>query len=74
MTKHLSTDRLKSLITDPFCTIESKFVSIRRINNISNFIFGRNNHLPIKIRNDDRKYQILKCSDDTKGNFTYLLT
>jgi hypothetical protein len=45
--KHLNTDRLKSLITDNTCTIESKFVNSRTIENVSTFIFAFNNYLPI---------------------------
>jgi hypothetical protein len=69
--KHLSTDCLQSLITDRFCTIESKFVNIRSLNNVSNFIFASNNHLPIKIENGDRKYLILKYSNNINANFSY---
>jgi hypothetical protein len=69
--KHLNTDCLKSLITDHFCTIESKFVNTRSINNISSFIFVSNNRLPIKIESGDHRYLVFKCSDDAKGNFDY---
>jgi putative DNA primase/helicase len=51
--KHLNTDYLKSLITDNTCTIESKFINSRTIDNVSNFIFVSNNCLPIKIENGD---------------------
>jgi phage/plasmid-associated DNA primase len=52
--KHLNTDYLKSLITDGPCTIESKFVNSRSIENVSYFIFVSNNYLPIKMKNGDR--------------------
>jgi putative DNA primase/helicase len=61
--KHLNTDCLKSLITDNTCTIESKFINSRTIDNISNFIFVSNNSLPIKIENGDRRYVIFKTSN-----------
>lgn len=70
--KHLNTDCLKSLITDRFCTIESKPSNIRNVNKVSNFIFVSNNHLPIKIKHGDRRYLVFKFSDDAKGNFSYL--
>jgi hypothetical protein len=70
---HLNTDCLKSLITDNTCTIESKFVNSRTIDNISIFIFGSNNYLPIKIENGDRRYVIFKTSNACKNNFEYLV-
>jgi hypothetical protein len=69
--KHLNTDCLKSLITDNICTIESKFVNIGTIDNVSNFIFVSNNYLPIKIENGDRRYVIFKTSNESKNNFEY---
>jgi putative DNA primase/helicase len=69
--KHLNTDCLKSLITDNTCTIESKFVNSRTIDNVSNFIFVSNNYLPIKIENGDRRYVIFKTSNECKNNFEY---
>jgi hypothetical protein len=68
---HLNTDCLKSLRIDRFCTIALKFVNIRSISSISNFIFVSNNQIPIKIENSDRRYFVFKCSDDVKGNFSY---
>jgi hypothetical protein len=56
---------------DRFCTIESKFVNIRRINNVSRFIFVSNHRRPIKIENGDERYLMLKFSDDATGNFSY---
>jgi hypothetical protein len=70
-TNHFNIVCLKSLITDRFCTIGSKFINIRSFNNASNFIFVSNNHLPIKIENSDRRYLILKCSDNANTNFSY---
>jgi hypothetical protein len=69
--KHLNADRLNSLITDHFCRIESQFVNIRSINNISNFIFVSNNHLPIKNEKEDPRYLLFKYSHDVKVNFDY---
>jgi hypothetical protein len=59
------------LITDNTCTIESKFVNSRNIDNISNFIFISNNYLPIKIENGDRRYVLWKTSNECKNNFEY---
>jgi hypothetical protein len=69
--KHLNTDCLKSLITDRFSTIESKFFNIWSINNVSNFIILRNNHLSIKIENSEWRYLWLKWCDDINDNFGY---
>jgi hypothetical protein len=62
--KHLNTDCLKSLITDNKCTIESKFLNSRTIDNVSKFIFVFNNYLPIKIENGDRQYIIFTTSNE----------
>jgi hypothetical protein len=70
--KDLNSDCLKSLITDPFWRIESKFVYIRSINNSSNFIFGSNNHLPFKIENGDPKYFIF-CAVATLSVISVIL-
>jgi hypothetical protein len=59
------------LITDNTWTIESKFVNSRTIDNVSNFIFGSNNYLPIQIENGDRRYVIFKTSNECKNNFEY---
>jgi hypothetical protein len=69
--RYLNTDCLKSLITDNICTIESKFVNSRTIDNVSNFIFVSNNYLSIKIENGDRRYVIFKTSTECKNNFEY---
>jgi hypothetical protein len=59
------------LITDNFCTIQSKFVNSRAIENVSNFIFVSNNYLPIKNEYGDRRYVIFKTSNACKNNFEY---
>jgi hypothetical protein len=69
--KHLNTDWAKSLITDNICTIESKFVNSRAIENVINFIFVSNNYLSIKIENGDRRYVIFTTSDACKNNVEY---
>jgi hypothetical protein len=69
--KYFNNDCLKSLITDNTCTIESKFVNSRTIDNVANFIFVSNNYLPIKIENRDRRYVIFKTSDVCKNYFEY---
>ncbi|GMO19849.1 MAG: hypothetical protein Ta2E_10920 [Mycoplasmoidaceae bacterium] len=68
-TQHLNTDCLKSLITDRFCTIKSKYVNTLTIENASNFIFVSNHFLTIKIENGDRRYIVFKCSDCYKNKF-----
>jgi hypothetical protein len=69
--KHLNIDGLKSLITHRKFNIESKYLNIRTIDNVSNFIFVSNNYRPIKIENDDRRYIVFKCSDIYKNKFEY---
>jgi hypothetical protein len=59
------------LITDNTCTIESKFVNSRIIENVSNFIFVSNNYLPIKIENGDRRNVIFKTSNACKNKVEY---
>jgi hypothetical protein len=62
---------LKSLISDRKCNVESKYLNLWTIDNVSYFIFVSNNSLPIKIEKDDRKYVVFKCSDIYKNNFEY---
>jgi hypothetical protein len=69
----LNTDCLKSLITDNICTVESKFVNSRAIENVSNCIFVSNNYLPIKIENGDRRYVIFKTCNSWKIIFNTLM-
>jgi MFS-type transporter involved in bile tolerance (Atg22 family) len=38
--KYLKADSIKSLMTDQFLKIVSKFVHTRSINNVSNFLFA----------------------------------
>jgi phage/plasmid-associated DNA primase len=64
-------DGLKSLITDEKMNVESKYLNIRTIDNVSNFIFVSNNSIPIKIANSDRRYGVFKCSDVYKNNFEH---
>jgi hypothetical protein len=64
-------DGLKSLITDKKINVESKYLNIREIKNVSNFIFVSNNSMPIKIDHRDRRYVVCKCSDIYKNNFEY---
>jgi hypothetical protein len=68
---HLKAESLKFLMRDQFSTIEFKCLGIRSISKLLNFIFEGNNHLPIEIENDDRRYQILKSIDGANGNFGY---
>jgi hypothetical protein len=60
---------LKTLTTDKLCIVVSKFVNLWTIDNVVNFIFVANNCLPINAENEDRRYEILKCSNKDKNNF-----
>jgi hypothetical protein len=59
------------LITDNEINIESKYINIRKIQNVTNFIFISNNLLSINIESSDRRYIIFKTSNSNKNNFEY---
>jgi hypothetical protein len=71
--RNLNTDYFKILITDYYCTIESKYMNPRTIDNVSNFIFVSNNVLPIKIENGDRLILFLKLVMKGKINSIILI-
>lgn len=64
-------EQLKNMITSPNYNYEQKGVNPITLVNLSRLIFTTNNHNPVKVEGGDRRYVILQCSDEKKGNKKY---
>jgi len=62
---------LKGLITDKPLTINKKGIEPYKINSFHRFVFTTNNMDPIDINQDNRRFWIIRCSDELKGNSEY---
>jgi putative DNA primase/helicase len=69
--KFLNTDSLKTIITDYDINYESKYVNKRAGENVANLIFVSNHALPIRLENDDRRYLVLKTSNEKCKDLKY---
>ena len=58
---HKQHERLKTLITERFTTIEGKHINTESKENVANFIFLTNNPAPIRIDEDDRRFVVTNC-------------
>jgi hypothetical protein len=66
-----STERLKSLITEPFIQIEQKYEPQRSIRSIHRFFFATNNDHFAQTDRDDRRMVYIRVSDVKKQDFEY---
>lgn len=64
-------DKLKAIITDPTIEIEPKGLSSYEAKNIGNYIIVSNHRDSVVIENNDRRYQVLECSDIYANNTEY---
>lgn len=64
-------DKLKSIITDPIINIEPKGLKPFDCKNIGNYIIVSNHKDSVVIENEDRRYQVLECSDVYANNVEY---
>lgn len=64
-------DQLKNMITSKTFNFEEKGVSPVTLVNLNRIIFTTNNSCPIKVEEGDRRYVVIKCSDEMKGNTQY---
>jgi hypothetical protein len=64
-------DKLKNMITSPTFNFEEKGVSPITLLNINRIIFTTNNTCAVKIEEGDRRFVVLQCSDEMKGNKAY---
>jgi hypothetical protein len=64
-------DKIKNIITRTSVTIEYKNIDPFPTIDYCNYAFTTNNIKPIAITQDDRRFQIIECSDKYKGNVEY---
>jgi len=64
-------DKIKNIITRTSVNIEYKGIDPFPSIDYCNYAFTTNNIKPISITKDDRRFQILECSDKYKGNVEY---
>ena len=64
-------DKIKNIITRTSVNIEYKNIDPFPSIDYCNYAFTTNNIKPISITKDDRRFQILECSDKYKGNNDY---
>ena len=71
MNKQLNSDALKSVITDKTVNINQKNEPVRLCENVANFMFVSNNEIPLKIEGNDRRYCVMKTSDEHVKDWDY---
>jgi len=64
-------DKIKNIITRTSVTIEYKGIDPFPSIDYCNYAFTTNNIKPIAITKDDRRFQVLECSDKYKGDVKY---
>ena len=64
-------DKIKNIITRTSVTIEYKNIDPFPAIDYCNYSFTTNNIKPIAVTQDDRRFQIMECSDKYKGNNEY---
>lgn len=66
-----SGDRLKSMVTEPFVTIEQKFQPRRTVGSVHR-LFAASNHAHFaQVDADDRRFLFLRVSEEQKGNLAF---
>ena len=71
MNKQLNSDALKSLITDKTVNINQMNEPVRLCEKVANFMFVSNNEIPLKIEGNDRRYCVMKTSDEHVKDWDY---
>lgn len=66
-----SSDRLKSMITEPTITVEQKHQPRRTLASFHRFFAATNHNHFGQVDADDRRHVVLRVSDDRKGNPVY---
>lgn len=66
-----SQDRMKSLITEKTCHIEQKFQPARTIDSVHRFFASSNHAQFAHTEADDRRYLVLRVSEDRQGDLGY---
>jgi uncharacterized protein YihD (DUF1040 family) len=62
---------IKALITDPTLTVNNKGVNQIEITSYHRFLITTNKQDPITTKKGDRRYLIIRSSDERKGNIEY---
>lgn len=66
--------KLKDLITNDMITMELKGIDSIKIKDYNNYIITTNNNRPIHIDKSDRRYTVIKCSNEKIGDLHYFNT
>jgi hypothetical protein len=66
-----SQDRMKSLITEKTCHIEQKYQPARTIESVHRFFASSNHDQFAHTEADDRRYLVLRVSDERQGDSSY---
>lgn len=64
-------DKIKDSITREHVMIELKGIDPIQIKDFVNYVYTTNNTNPVKIDSDDRRFQIMECSDIHKNDTKY---
>lgn len=64
-------DKIKDIITRTDATIELKGVDPFEVEDYCNYCFTTNNIKPVCITSDDRRFQVIECSDKYKQDTIY---
>ncbi len=64
-------DKIKDIVTRTEVTIEHKGIDPFEVQDYCNYCFTTNNIKPVAITSDDRRFQVIECSDKYKGDTEY---
>jgi hypothetical protein len=68
---HGANNQLKSLITEPYISVEEKGIDTKVINDFAGYMICSNHAVPIRIELGDERFVVLDVSDKYKGNRKY---
>ncbi|CAB4447033.1 unnamed protein product [Rhizophagus irregularis] len=68
---HGANNRLKSLITEPYISIEKKGIDVKIIDDFAGYMILSNHAMPIRIEMGDERFVALNVSAKYKGNREY---
>ena len=68
---HGANNRLKSLITEPYISIEEKGINVKVIDDFAGYMILSNHAMPIRIEMGDERFVALNVSAKYKGNQEY---
>ena len=64
-------DKIKDIVTRTEVTIEHKGIDPFEVEDYCNYCFTTNNIKPVAVTSDDRRFQVIECSDKYKGDTEY---